>query len=683
MKRQFTLFIFTALTFSLYAQNEEKSVNLDEVTIQGAQVVNKIDGKMIHPTDAQKESSNNGYSILQKLSLPNIRINEIDHTVTAIDNSGSVQIRINNIIVDKQELQALDPKTITKIDFIDNPGVRYGDDIAYVINIYTRRKDSGYTVGADATTSFTALQGEATTYGKWNYKKSELSLSYNYSGAKLYGILVSDVADYTLDDGSIYTISRKDEKAFTSSNNHNIELTYNLADSTAYVFQASLNGIFNKTPKDYNITDIADGTDNYTATSRYNGSSNSSDLDLYFFRQITPRQSITANAVGTYISTNTYNYNDEGGAYQYYVDGKTASALSEIIYENRLKPFTLSAGINYSYKYTNNKYTGDTYALTEMNQNKIYGFSGIKGSLKAFRYSIGAGISYMHYKQDEFNYDFWTFRPKLNLYYRLTKGLQLSYSYKMYDKLSSFAMMSDATIKTNSMEYKVGNPNLKPSRFSDHRLQLLYNKSRLQSNLMISFRHCDKPNMELYERTAENKFKYTQTNQKEIDILHISANLIYWFIPEKLQFSVYGGMQRYFNYGTEYSHFSTFGFYMCNITAYLGNFTLQADIDNGSRWLEGETKGYLGSYTKFKGSYDYKDWQFSLTWTNPFCKKYISDKGEVINRNLHKMIIDWDKDEGCQVALNVSWRLSRGKEHKSVDKTINLSDKETGIMQKK
>ena len=33
---------------------------------------------------------------------------------------------------------SLDPKLVKNIDFIDNPGVRYGENIAYVIDIKTK-----------------------------------------------------------------------------------------------------------------------------------------------------------------------------------------------------------------------------------------------------------------------------------------------------------------------------------------------------------------------------------------------------------------------------------------------------------------------------------------------------------------------------------------------------------------
>ncbi|MDE7089266.1 MAG: outer membrane beta-barrel family protein, partial [Prevotella sp.] len=360
---------------------------------------------------------------------------------------------------------------------------------------------------------------------------------------------------------------------------------------------------FGKTPDDNSIKEITDGAACYTATSRQSNRFSTPVLDLYFFRQLNPRQSITANAVGTYISTKDKNYYDEGKPYQYDVNGETVSVLSEAIYENRLKPFTLSTGLNYRYKYTQNDYIGDASALTKMNQNNVYAFSEIKGALKDLRYSLGAGISYIHYKQNEHNYDYWTFRPKATAAYNISRGLQLSYTYQMRDRVSVIAMTSDATIQTNSMEYTVGNPDLKPTRDTEHILELSYNTSRWQTFIEGFYKQCRKPNMALYQRTEDNKFIYTQINQKEIDMLHTMAYASYWLIPEKLQIAAYGGMQRCFNYGYDYTHFYTSWFYVGNITAYLGKFTLRAYTDNGNRWLEGEHRGFNGAQTALQTSY--------------------------------------------------------------------------------
>lgn len=681
MKNFFTLLLLVTLSpVCAFAQSDGKSITLEEVTVNGAKVVSKVDGQMIYPTDAQKNTSNNGYSVLQKLALPNIRIDNVAHSVSAIDNRGGVQIRINGVIVGKEEMLALDPKIINKIDFIDNPGVRYGEEVAYVIDINTKRQTNGYVLGTDLTSDLTSFNADGTVYGRWNTGKSQFALSYNANGGKYDKMKSYETADYTLSDGSIYTIGRNDLETLMKGVAQNVKLTYNLADTTAYLFQVTLYKNFKNMPKDYRLRSITDGLLQYEATQSNSSHGDNQWIDLYFFRQITPRQSITANTVGTYISTTNKNYYDEGAPYQYDVNGKTSSVLSEVVYENRLKPFTLSAGLNHRYKYTKNEYTDDASALSEMDQHNLYAFSEIKGSLKDFRYSLGLGGSYIHYGQGEHNYDFWTFRPKATLSYNILHGMNLRYTFEMNDRVSRIAMINDATIQTNSMEKTVGNPDLKPSRDIDQSLRLSYNNHRWSTYIDGFYRYCHKPNMALYERTADDKFIYTQINQKEIDLLRLSAYASYWILPDILQASAYGGMQRCFNYGNHYSHFYTSWFYVGSVTAYLGDFTLQGYIDNGNRFLEGEKRGYNGAYSTLQASYQYKDWQFSLSWTNLFVNNYKSTEDEILNCNLHKFTTVYDKAKGNQLSISVSWRMSRGKKYRSADKTINLRDTDDGII---
>lgn len=680
MKRFITFSLLLSTAAITFAQNVDKPITLDEVTVRASKVVNKPDGMVIYPTDSQRQASTNGYSLLEKLTLPNLRVDNINHTISAIDNRGGVQLRINGIIVDKPEMTALDPKDILRIDFIDKPGVRYGESLAYVINIITRRNDSGYSIGTDITSAITTIQGDGMVYGKWNKGKSEWSVSYDINGGKSKGSNILQNANYTLTDGSIYTIERNDVETLRKYISHNAKLTYNWADSTATVFQTSLSGALNKTPDNYSIKEIIDGNHSYKATSRDGSKDLSPVLDIYFFRQLTPKQSIIANAVGTFISTKTNSFYNEGTPYIYNVDGKSASLLSEMIYENRLKPFTLSAGLNYRYKHTRNDYTGDATARTRMNDNKLYAFGEIKGSIKQFQYSLGTGVSYIHYTQNEHTYNFWTYRPKLTLTYNPSNELQMSYTFQMQERTSRIAMTSDAAIRTNSMEWTVGNPDLKPSRDMEHRLLVSYNTNRLQSFIEGYYKQCRRPNMAHYERTDDNRFIYTQINQKEIDVLDITAYAGYWLLPEKLQVAANGGMYRCFNFGYDYTHCYTSWFYVGSITAYLGKFYLRGYIDNGTHFLEGESKSCNGAYSALQASYNLKNWQFSLTWANPLCSNYKSFENELLNRNLYKHSIGYYKDSGNCISLNIVWRLNRGRNHQSAEKRINLKDTDNGII---
>ena len=137
---------------------------------------------------------------------------------------------------------------------------------------------------------------------------------------------------------------------------------------------------------------------------------------------------------------------------------------------------------------------------------------------------------------------------------------------------------------------------------------------------------------------------------------------------------------RCFNYGYDYTHCYTSWFCSAGITAYLGKFTLLVYADNGFRFLEGETKAYNGANTILQCSYNYGDWQFSFTWSNPFINSYKSTESEILNRNLYKHMLYYSRDSGNSLSLNISWRLSKGREHQSADKTINLSDTDNGII---
>lgn len=130
-------------TETVMAQAQTETVNdsilLQEVVVQGARVVNKADGKWIYPTNRQKELSPNTFSLLGKLTLPHIKVDEVQHTLSAPELLGDVQVRVDGILAEKDDLLLLDMQTIDYVEYISNPGVRYGQDVGFVINIVTKR----------------------------------------------------------------------------------------------------------------------------------------------------------------------------------------------------------------------------------------------------------------------------------------------------------------------------------------------------------------------------------------------------------------------------------------------------------------------------------------------------------------------------------------------------------------
>ena len=675
------------LALPIGAQNEKengekaKSVVMKEVTVEAARVTKKVDGLLIIPSAAQREASTDGYSLLAKLSLPRLRVDEVMRTVTPLMNDGSVQIRLNGTLASKEDLLSLDPKLVKNIDFIDNPGVRYGEGIGYVIDIQTRRNTTGYVLGADLSNAVTTLNGDNTLYAKYNHKNSELALTFTSLYKDQHGFRSSEMADYTLNNGSHYLVSRNQTDGRSRRFGNQFEIKYSLADSATYVFQANLSVGGGNTPGNYADFVYRDGTIEKSFRTINVSSDFSPTLDLYFFHQLGNHQSITANVVGSSIYTDKRGYNGEEGDYAYEVNGRTWSLESEAIYENKLKPFTLSAGLEHSVSFTNNEYTGDVSALNKMRRGELYLFSEVKGRWKRIGYSAGIGLANKTYSQENYSFNYWTFRPKLTLNYEILAGLNASYSFETYRRVSSYAMVSDARIRENSREWKVGNPNLQPSRVIKNIIDVSYNGKHVSCGMNMEYRRVLGSNMSVYERTATDEFLYSQQNIGNIMMFVVQNYLRYDVVPEHLSVTLFGGINRFFNISSLYRHHLTSYNYGGNIQAYLGRWTLTGYADNGWKFVEGEHEGCNGPAIYFGVSYRWSRCSLSLFMQHPFQQHPVIQRGKVLNENLYKTYSYRSRDLGNMITLKFSWKLSRGKSYKEIEKKVqNEGYKQTGIM---
>ena len=674
MKRLFFLPLLATM-IAVHAQDIKEGETLQEVTVKGSKVVQRVDGQTIYPTRQQLESSTNGYSLLSKLTLPHLRIDPVMHTITALSNLGNVQVRINGIMASKEDLLALDMKAVQHIDYIDNPGVRYGEGIAYVVNIIVKKPVSGYDIGADLTNTLTAVNGDETVYGKFNYGKSEFGVNYSLGYQNFKGTGYEEQATYELESGEKRSILRQQLDGQNKSLNHNIQLTYSLSDSN-YVFQSKLSASRDIQP--HRLWSKFDSFED-----RSSSRTSSPALDLYFHRDFKRHQSLTANAVATYIKTDSHAEHNEGGNYAYNVTGKTYSLWTEAVYENRLKPFTLSLGAQYGQKYINNVYSGDANADNAMRSSTLYFFGQLKGRLGKLGYMGGLGVSTRYYRQAEWNDRFLLFRPKLTVAYPLARNLRAKYDFEVSQHVSQIALVSDVSIKQNAMETLVGNPEITPNRVTSHDLRLTYSTPRIMSELQGYWRLNANCNMEKYTR-KDGHFFQTQTNAgNECSFFFIQSYNRWEAIPEHLSITLYGGIYRFYNFTDNYRHTYTAFNGGASVEAYLGRWTLTAYADNGWNFMEGEHRGHQAPAWYLTASYQLKNITLSLYAQHPFCARPLTNKTEVLSHYIHKDITQHSRDFGNMLTLNITWHLSSGRKYRDIQRTMNHRDTETGILQSK
>ena len=363
--------------------------------------------------------------------------------------------------------------------------------------------------------------------------------------------------------------------------------------------------------------------------------------------------------------------------------GKTYSLWTETVYENRLKPFTLSLGAQYGQKYIQNVYSGDACAENAMRSSVLYLFGQVKGRLGKLGYLGGLGVSTRYYRQREWNDRFLLFRPKLTLAYPLTENLKVKYDFEISQHVSQIALVSDISIKKNAMESLVGNPEIRPNRVTSHDFSLTYSTPRLTTELQGYWRLNTDSNMEKYIR-KDGHFFQTQTNaDNECDFFFIQNYNRWEAIPEHLSLTIYGGIWRFFNFTNDYRHTYTSFNGGASVEAYLGKWTLTAYADNGWHFMEGEHRGHQAAAWYLTASYRMKHLTLSLYAQHPLSARPLIHQSEVLSRYIHKEVSQHSRDLGNMLTLNLTWHLSSGRKYQNIQRTMNHQDTDTGILQSK
>ena len=477
MKRLFLFSLYFIAPFFVMAQatggkeNGGKAVSdslsLNEVVVKGERTVNRDNTLHLLPTKEQKEASTTGYGLLSRLALPLVTVNEVTKTISVPPNMGQLQVRINDIVADKHDLTSLDPKTVRRVDFLQNPGARYGMDVDYVVNIITEKPEFGYTVGAELMQTLTSMRSNGEAFAKLNRGKSEFGVNYSFGFSDMKKQEYEETADYLMPDNSVFTMQRTDNDWRTRQVSHDLQLQYTLADTSRYTLQATVGGTLSRIPRNTRTrTEVSGGVEE-TLPMRSTDDTKTALADLYFNYNLTKRQSLTVNASGSYTASD-YDYSYGGSSpYAYTSASKARTMFAETVYENRLRPFTLSAGATFDYNFTGVDYHGDTEAHNSILTQGVYMFAQIKGRLANLSYTVGTGASYRHYRQGSQRNDYWLWRPELQLSWSPWRPFRLSYNVSMTQKPPRLAYLGDATVRNNTFEFTAGNPALRPNKVID------------------------------------------------------------------------------------------------------------------------------------------------------------------------------------------------------------------------
>ena len=685
MKRAMII-LLSAIGMGIQAQTntQDSIVNLREVTVKGHSIIQKVDRILAIPTSDARKNAYNPYDLMFKMAIPRLNVNVISKELSA--NGGTVQTRINGTKATQAEIEALLPKEIVRIEFIENPGKRYGDEeIGAVIDIIVRRREEGGLVNLQTTNSPHVLFGENNFTAKYNKGKTQWGLNYAVSYRGVRKDYTDKTEDFFFEDETIHRTQEglNDKKRWAI---HNIDLSYNYAEPDKYTFNVALRNNIKRVPHQDETSII---NNMLTARQRMRSSSFSPALDIYFQRTLPHQQTITLNLTGTLIKSDLKRHYDETADgtiladYLMDVDGSKQSVIGEAIYDRRFKTMVLSAGVRHYQMHDKNDYAGTSPITSEMNQMRSSAFVEMQGAWKKLNYSMSAGLTRSFFEESDDSHTYYTFTPTLRFSFAPHKNGYLNYRFSTDPQIPSLSALTNVEQAIDTIQISRGNPGLHTYNVYNNALCYSYSKGKVIAMLNANYSYRDNCIMESVSMEGRH-LVIRQDNQKSYQSLQVGPMLVFRGIDvgklkNFLTLSIEGGFARYWSKGNSYSHTYNNFYYNAQFMMSHKEFGLAGQFSKNRNSLFGETITMGENQTALLATWTHKQLQIGAGMMFPFTNNYKTGHERVSNIAPYTSW-NYTKEVGQMAVIRLNYNFEFGKPYRATQKRMNNSDSESGIL---
>lgn len=678
---------------------QANSYLLKGVTVEAARVVEKVDRQIIFPTKEQVKTASNGYDLLDNLSLPTIIVNRAERKVLSL-KGGDVQIRINDVKASMQDVLALQPDEVTKVEFINVPGLKYGDsNLDAVINYQVRRRYAGYVSGVSTMQGTKTGFNNSDGYFKYNVKKSEFSINYSFSYRSVKERSNESLGTYHLPTGE--TLHRNylgyDSPFLYTINN--VQLGYNLSEPDKYTLNVRLNFFnYNSPVRGMNQLYQESGKANQYLQNNRKMLEQIPSLDIYYSLNMPHNQNLALNLVGTYIGTDyqyrmreyTFYKSPEESVksapltdYSYDATGRKRSLIGEGTYSKNWKQMALSVGGQYNISHTDNIYVGSSNADTELKYSNLYLFTQLQGQQKWFSYQVGVGATRSSIHQGENGYSKWLFRPQVTLQAKASDRLSFKWSSKITSDIPSLSDLSELRQYSNSFEARDGNSGLKPFTGYNNTLSASWNIPLMSVYLEGNWTYYDKPiaTSILPEKREDGSYLFVSKpeNQKSHDYKHLLLTPKVHLIKDHLDLNLMCEYQNVKTKGLDYSHEFNYFRYGAEIRYMTGNWNIGYGAYKVEKSFWGEKTNGGEPTSNLAVTYSYKNWQFGVLGLFVFYPHGCVYKDELFNKYVQQKNKVRLADQGNMLVFAASFNFNHGRRYHTGNRKLNNSDRDNGI----
>ena len=267
---------------------------LQEVVIEAPKVVRKSDMDLYYPSKSAVDNSKNGVQLLNNLMIPELTITEALGTIQAAGES--VQVRINGREASFEQVRSLLPETIKRVEWIDNPGLRY-KGANYVLNFIVINPTVGGSLQSEASPALNTAWGYCWADLKLNSGKSQWKIGGNF---KLTNNLKSHreyTEIFTFPEGN--TLTRRETSRGGSLDNTMgmgwIEYNYVKPDTTVFYAGIQARHTFRNNTDYDGLMSVDDGTDDVLLSDHSGSDGTNPTLSVYLEQHFARKQMLVVD----------------------------------------------------------------------------------------------------------------------------------------------------------------------------------------------------------------------------------------------------------------------------------------------------------------------------------------------------------------------------------------------------
>lgn len=674
---------------------QANAYQLGKVEVKGKLRIDHGDHASYTFSDEQIRNSRHSQDLLG--TLPGIYTDPMTGKTSSMTGK-SIKILINNVPMTSE--LALQPDEVTKVEFINVPGLKYGDsNLDAVINYQVRRRYAGYVGGVSTMQGTKAGFNNSDGYFKYNVKKSEFSINYSFSYRSVEERSNESLGTYHLPTGE--TLHRNylgyDSPFLYTTNN--VQLGYNLSEPDKYTLNVRLNFYNHNSPvRGMNQLYQESGKANQYLQNNRKMLEQIPSLDIYYSLNMPHDQNLALNLVGTYIGTDyqyrmreyTFNKSPDESVknapltdYSYDATGRKRSLIGEGTYSKSWKQMALSVGGQYNISHTDNIYVGSSNADTELKYSNLYLFTQLQGQQKWFSYQVGVGATRSSIHQGENGYSKWLFRPQVTLQAKASDRLSFKWSSKITSDIPSLSDLSELRQYSNSFEARDGNSGLKPFTGYNNTLSASWNIPLMSVYLEGNWTYYDKPiaTSILPEKREDGSYLFVSKpeNQKSHDYKHLLLTPEVHLIKDHLDLNLMCEYQNVKTKGLDYSHEFNYFSYGAEIRYMTGNWNIGYGAYKVEKSFWGEKTNGGEPTSNLAVTYSYKNWQFGVLGLFVFYPHGCVYKDELFNKYVQQKNKVRLADQGNMLVFAASFNFSHGRRYHTGSRKLNNSDRDNGI----